>query len=173
MIIHLPGLLNILIDFIVWLLIHVFVSVSITKVRPDSFNPDSWLYKERRWENHGTFYITFFKVKQWKELLPDGAAVSKSGFRKKRLGNNDAAYIRRFILETCRAELTHWVIFVFSITFFIWNDWWIGLIMIAYAIIVNLPCVITQRYNRIRLKRVYEAQILPPGRDTLKISRSQ
>ena len=173
MIIHLPSLWAGVIDFITWLLIHVFVSLSISKMRPDSFNPDSWLYKERRWENNGRFYNKFFMIKKWKGFLPDGAAVSKSGFRKKRLGNNDAAYIRRFILETCRAELTHWVIFVFAIVFFIWNDWWIGLIMIGYAIVVNIPCVITQRYNRIRLRRVYETRSLTASNNTQIVAGSK
>ncbi|MDH4268926.1 MAG: glycosyl-4,4'-diaponeurosporenoate acyltransferase, partial [Dehalococcoidia bacterium] len=84
---------------------------------------------------------------------PDGAAVFKSGFRKKHLKNQDALYLQRFIIETCRAELAHWVIFVFSFLFFIWNAWWIGMIMVAYALIVNIPCIIAQRYNRARLKR--------------------
>jgi glycosyl-4,4'-diaponeurosporenoate acyltransferase len=130
--------------------------MSVAKIRPDSFNPESWLYRERNWERNGRIYQAFLGVKTWKRLLPDGAAVSKSGFRKKHLGNPDTAYIRKFILETCRAELTHWVIFVFSIVFFVWNDWWIGMIMIAYASVVNLPCVVTQRYNRIRLRRVHK-----------------
>jgi len=170
---HLPSLWTVITDFLAWLLIHVFVSLPIAKMRLDSFNPDSWLYKERRWENRGRFYDTFFRIKRWKGFLPDGAAVSKSGFRKKRLGNNDAAYIRRFILETCRAELTHWVIFVFAIVFFVWNDWWIGLIMIAYATVVNIPCVITQRYNRIRLRRVYEIQSLIAYNNTQIITASK
>ena len=160
MIFHLPSLWTIIIDFIAWFLIHVLVSVSVAKMQADSFNPESWLYKERRWENSGRSYDTYFKIKRWKGFLPDGAAVSKSGFRKKRLSSNDPDYIRRFIQETCRAELTHWGIFCFSIVFFIWNDWWIGLIMIAYGIAVNIPCVITQRYNRIRLRRVFGTQVL-------------
>ena len=156
MIFHLPSLWTIAIDFIVWLVIHVGVSMSVARIRPESFNPESWLYRERSWERDGRIYQAFLRVKTWKKLLPDGAAVSKSGFRKRHLGNPDMVYIRRFILETCRAELTHWVIFVFSVVFFIWNDWWIGMIMIAYALIVNIPCVVTQRYNRIRLRRVYK-----------------
>jgi glycosyl-4,4'-diaponeurosporenoate acyltransferase len=156
MIFHLPSLWTAVIDCVAWFLIHVFASLSVSIKRPDSFNPDSWLYREHHWEDRGRFYQRFFKIKKWKEFLPDGAAVSKSGFRKKHLGNLDPDYVRRFILETCRAELTHWSIFVFSMVFFIWNDWWIGMIMIAYGIVVNIPCVITQRYNRIRLRRFYE-----------------
>lgn len=155
MIFHLPGLLNIVIDFAAWLVIHVVVSLSIDTVSPYSFNPKSWLYRERRWERDGRTYRVFLKIKKWKGLLPDGAALSKGGFRKKHIDNTDAPYMRRFILETCRAELIHWVILLFSVAFFIWNDWWIGMIIIAYGFIVNIPCIITQRYNRIRLKRIY------------------
>jgi len=153
MIFHLPSLWTIALDFIVWLVIHLGVSLSVAKIKPDSFDPESWLYRERRWERNGKTYKTFLAVKRWKRLLPDGAVVFRSGFRKKHLKKRDALYVQRFILETCRAELAHWVIFVFSFVFFIWNDWWIGMIMIAYALIVNIPCVIAQRYNRARLKR--------------------
>jgi|WetSurMetagenome_2_1015567.scaffolds.fasta_scaffold28536_2 glycosyl-4,4'-diaponeurosporenoate acyltransferase len=154
MIIHLPGILNIIVDILAWLLIHVSVSLSIDKLPTDSFNPISWLYRERQWEKGGRIYQTVLRIKQWKGLLPDGAAILKNRFRKKHLGNPDEAYISRFIAETCRAELIHWGIFIFSPLFFIWNEWWIGLIMIAYGCAVNVPCIVTQRYNRIRLKRI-------------------
>ena len=152
MIFHLPSLWTLAIDIIVWFCIHLGVSALISMKGQGTFNPESWLYKERGWERDGKAYQAFLRIKTWKGLLPDGAAVFSNGFRKKHLSNRDGAYIRRFILETCRAELTHWIIFAFSVTFFIWNVWWVGIIMIAYAFIVNIPCVITQRYNRIRLK---------------------
>ncbi len=155
MVIHLSGILNIIIDILAWLLIHVSVSLAIDKIPPNSFNPASWLYRERKWENGGRIYQRLLGIKKWKGLLPDGAAILKNRFRKKRLGNPDAAYISRFIAETCRAELIHWGIFIFSPLFLIWNEWWIGLIMIAYGFVVNVPCIVTQRYNRIRLKRIY------------------
>jgi len=153
MIFHLPSSWTIALDFIMWLVIHLGVSVSVAKIKPDAFDPESWLYRGRSWEREGKIYKAFLGVKKWKRVLPDGAAVFKSGFRKKHLRNQDAVYIHRFIIETCRAELAHWVIFVFSFVFFIWNDWWVGMIMVAYALIVNMPCVIAQRYNRARLKR--------------------
>jgi glycosyl-4,4'-diaponeurosporenoate acyltransferase len=156
MIVHLSGPWAIAVDIAVWLVIHVGAGMSTARMRPDSFNPESWLYRQRTWERCGRTYRSLLKVKKWKRLLPDGAAVFKGGFRKKHLGSADAAYIQRFILETCRAEFTHWVIFLFALIFFAWNDWWIGLIMVAYGLATNMPCIVTQRYNRIRLKRVYE-----------------
>jgi glycosyl-4,4'-diaponeurosporenoate acyltransferase len=154
MIIHLPSILNIIIDILAWLLIHVSVSLSIDKIPPDSFHSNSWLYREGRWEKGGKIYQIVLRIKQWKGLLPDGAALLKNRFRKKHLGNLDEAYINRFIAETNRAELIHWGIFLFSPLFLIWNEWWIGLIMIAYGFAVNVPCIVTQRYNRIRLKNI-------------------
>ena len=154
MILHLPSLWTIAINIIVWLCIHVGVSVSISVKEQSAFNAEAWLYRERGWEESGRIYEVILKIKEWKRFLPDGAAASRNGFRKKNLQNRDVAYIQRFITETCRAELTHWIIFAFSVIFFIWNVWWVGIIMIAYAFIVNIPCVLTQRYNRIRLKKL-------------------
>ena len=176
MIVHLPSQWTIVVNIIVWLVIHVSVSTSIAKIQPDSFDPESWLYRERSWERKGKIYQSFLRVKIWKKFLPDGDALFKSGFKKRRLRNSDALYISRFVLETCRAELTHWVIFVFSVIFFIWNDWWIGMIMIAYAIIVNIPCIITQRYNRARLRRVYKlspAEFFSAGHNSKVIEKTQ
>jgi glycosyl-4,4'-diaponeurosporenoate acyltransferase len=153
-IIHLPGIFNIVIDIFAWLLIHVGVSLLVDRMPPYSFHPDSWLYRERRWEKGGSIYQVLLGIKKWKGLLPDGAAILNR-FRKKHLVSLDPAYISRFVAETCRAELIHWGIFLCSPLFFIWNEWWIGLIMITYAIIVNVPCIVTQRYNRIKLKRIY------------------
>ena len=102
---------------------------------------------------------TFFKIKKWKDWLPDGAEVSRKAFRKKHLLNADSPYIRIFISETCRAEILHWIIFLFGFIFFVWNPWYVGIIMIIYAAITNIPCILTQRYNRIRLNRLLVARL--------------
>jgi glycosyl-4,4'-diaponeurosporenoate acyltransferase len=155
MIVHLYGPWAIVINIIVWLVINLGVGMSTARMQLNSFNPQSWLYRQRIWERGGKIYKARLKVKKWKRLLPAVAAVVKGGFRKKHLGNADAAYVRRFILETCRAEFTHWVIFLFSLIFFLWNDWWIALIMVAYGLATNMPCIAIQRYNRMRLERIY------------------
>jgi glycosyl-4,4'-diaponeurosporenoate acyltransferase len=155
MIVHLYGPWAIVINIIVWLVINLGVGMSTARMQLNSFNPQSWLYRQRIWERGGKIYKARLKVKKWKRLMPAVAAVVKGGFRKKHLGNADAAYVRRFILETCRAEFTHWVIFLFSLIFFLWNDWWIALIMVAYGLATNMPCIAIQRYNRMRLERIY------------------
>jgi glycosyl-4,4'-diaponeurosporenoate acyltransferase len=120
----------------------------------DNLNTESWLLKERNWEKSGNFYDRFFKIKKWKGLLPDGSALFKKGFRKKRMTSSNPEYLSKFIIETGRAEIVHWIVILFSPVFFIWNYPWAGWVMIIYAIIANLPCILAQRYNRIRFKRM-------------------
>jgi glycosyl-4,4'-diaponeurosporenoate acyltransferase len=154
MLFHLPPLPTILIDIAAWFVIHMSVSYFMTHIPLSSFGRDFWLCKPRKWENNGKIYQRIFVIKSWKKKLPDGAALFKEGFQKKTLRGLDSTYLDNFIRETRRAELTHWIVFLFSPVFLLWNLWWVGIVMIVYAIAVNLPCILSQRYNRIRLKRV-------------------
>jgi glycosyl-4,4'-diaponeurosporenoate acyltransferase len=155
MLLNLPTLPTILLDIATWLIIHMGVSYLMTHIPLSSFDAGFWLYKQRKWEKNGKIYVRTFRLKKWKKKLPDGAALFKKGFQKKHFKGIDNIYLDNFIRETCRAELTHLIMFLLSPVFFIWNIWWVGIVMIIYAILVNLPCIIIQRYNRIRLKRVY------------------
>jgi glycosyl-4,4'-diaponeurosporenoate acyltransferase len=140
----------------VWLVIHLVVGMSAPRMSPSLFNPQSWLYRQRTWERGGRTYKSALKVKKWKRLLPDGVGVFKGGLNRKHLEKADRGYLDRHILETCRAEFTHWVILLLALIFFVWNEWWIGLIMVAYGLATNMPCIIAQRYNRMRLQRIRE-----------------
>jgi glycosyl-4,4'-diaponeurosporenoate acyltransferase len=151
-----------IIDVAAWLCINLGVSGVVSRFPPQSFNPKSWLYRVRGWEQKRRVYDRLLRVKAWKRWLPDGAAVSRKAFRKKRLLGSNSAYLETFLQETCRAEVLHWIIFLLCPVFFIWNQWYVGIIMIAYAAISNMPCIITQRYNRARLARVLEPS--PTGR---------
>jgi len=155
MLLHLPTLPTILLDIAAWLIIHMGVSYLMTHIPLRLFDTGFWIYKPRKWEKNDKIYVRIFRLKKWKKRLPDGAALFKKGFKKKHLNGLDEVYLDNFIRETCRAELTHWIMFLLSPVFFIWNIWWVGIVMIVYAILVNLPCIIIQRYNRIRLKRIF------------------
>jgi len=154
MLVHLPTFITILIDIAAWFVIHIGVSYIMSRQPLASFNKNSWFYRKRDWERNGKLYERLFRLKSWKRRLPDGAVIFKNGFEKKHLKETNKDYLDAFIRETCRAELTHWIVFLFGPLFFIWNLWWVGIVMILYATIANLPCVITQRYNRIRLQRI-------------------
>ena len=153
--IYLPTFWTIVIDFIAWAIIHLGVVFILIRFPVDSFNPGNWLYRSRPWEKNGDFYVKVFKVKKWKERLPDGARFAGGRiFPKKRLEGRNRDYYKLFLQETCRAELTHWIIILFAFPFFLWNKTGVGFIMILYALLENLPLIIAQRYNRCRLRRM-------------------
>ncbi|MFH1639890.1 MAG: glycosyl-4,4'-diaponeurosporenoate acyltransferase [Chloroflexota bacterium] len=163
MLFHLPTTITILIDITAWLVIQVSVSYAMIHIPLHSFNPDAWIYRQRRWEAGGLAYVRFFRVRAWKKRLPDAADIFKIGFEKKHLKKVDDRYFGEFIKETCRAEITHWVAFLFTTVFFLWNLWWVGSTMVVYALVVNLPCIVTQRYNRIRLQAIQKLAFPNPG----------
>lgn len=159
--IHLPTFWTILIDIAVWFVIHMGVVFFAVRIPIPFFNPNGFLYKPRGWEKGGALYRKFFKINRWKEHVPDGARLLKDrGFPKKRLKETGNDYLYDFLLETCRAELTHWIIILFAPFFFMWNRFWVGMIMILYAVAENIPLIMVQRYNRCRFRRIMEKKAL-------------
>ncbi len=123
---------------------------------PDRFfEPNGFWLKTRKWEKGGDFYRRVLKVDRWKHLLPDGAKAHEAGFRKKQLSSYDTRYIKSFIAETGRAEIFHWLQIVPFWVFGLWSPPLVIWIMLGYALLVNIPCIISQRYNRPRLVKVY------------------
>jgi glycosyl-4,4'-diaponeurosporenoate acyltransferase len=153
-IIHLPDRWTILLDFVAWAIIQPGIAFLCIQIPASAFNPDGWLFRTRPWERGGAIYQRLFRVKQWKSRLPDGAAVFRKGFSMKGVADRDPRRLRRWIAESCRAELTHWASILPALLFFTWNPFYVGVVMILYAGLVNLPCIIAQRYNRPRLKRL-------------------
>ncbi len=106
-----------------------------------------------RWEDGGRFYERCFRIRAWKDRLPDAAAWFDGGFAKARLLDRGRAYRERLVKETWRGELCHWAALAFTPLFFLWNPGWADLVMATYAVGANLPCILAQRYNRARLER--------------------
>lgn len=153
-IIFLPEGWMILSFFVLWTILQIAAALFCSKL-PDSYlSPKGLLFKERKWEKGGVFYEKKFKIRKWKRFLPDGGAIVKDGYRKKHLTDYSTENLERFLIETCRAELQHILeILPFWVFGFIAPPRAIGY-MLLYALAVNLPCVVAQRYNRLRLVRV-------------------
>ena len=106
------------------------------------------------WEQGGRFYEHIFGVKRWKDRLPDAARGVGGGFAKGTLEAKHPDYLRRFVRETWRGELCHWRAIACAPVFFLWNPWWADVVMVTYALAANLPCILAQRYNRARFRRL-------------------
>ncbi|MBN1420294.1 MAG: glycosyl-4,4'-diaponeurosporenoate acyltransferase [Planctomycetes bacterium] len=146
-----------------WPAVHLAVSAWVTRWPIGKFDPAAPLFRERRWEAGGALYERLFRIRSWKRLLPDGATLLPGTFRKSRLAGRDAAYLARFSRETCRGELIHWITLAFIPVFFLWNPPWAMAVMAAYGILANAPCILTQRYNRLRLNRLADrSRTVPP-----------
>lgn len=148
-----PAKLTILVDFGLWLVIHLSVSCVVAQIPATWFSRHSSLFKTWRWEQGGRIYRTVFAIQLWKDLLPDGGVVFAEGFSKRRLTDVTKHHIERFIAETRRAELAHLLQIPPVVLFFLFNETWVGWCMIGYAVAVNAPCILAQRYNRPRLQQ--------------------
>ena len=116
--------------------------------------PEKWFDAPRSLAGEEWLYRHVFHVKRWKDRLPDAAAWFGGGFAKRSLAAAEPVYLQRFIRETWRGELCHWCALAFVPLFFLWNPWWADLVILAYALTANLPCILAQRHNRLRLRRL-------------------
>ncbi|MGH9080172.1 MAG: hypothetical protein ACRDYE_08895, partial [Acidimicrobiales bacterium] len=118
-----------------------------------AFEVDRWLWRQRRLERGGRLYARL-GVRRWKGRLPEAGGWFAGGFTKAQLASRDPAYLARFVRETRRAELGHWLAMAAAPGLLPWNPPAARVALVAYALASNLPCVATQRYNRARLRRV-------------------
>ena len=126
--------------------------------RPRSaFEHDTWLYRPRRFERGGTWYERI-GIKRWKGWLPEAGGLFTGGFAKSAVRLHDLDHLERFVVETRRAEWTHWTIMLITPLFLVWNWWWVEPVMLAYAVTANGPCLAVQRYNSARLLRALGAK---------------
>ncbi|GFZ79421.1 glycosyl-4,4'-diaponeurosporenoate acyltransferase [Paenibacillus marchantiophytorum] len=154
-IIEMTPIWTLLADITGWLLVHLGVSylffvmpagwfIRITDGKlPDSHGLREEIISER-----------YLRIRTWKDRLPDGGGLFPGGFAKKKFAKLDQAYVSTFIRETRRGEWTHVGSMLPAPLFFMWNEPLYGWVMMIYAIIANVPFILIQRYNRIRLQRI-------------------
>ncbi|MGL5540095.1 MAG: hypothetical protein ACRDBX_00520 [Erysipelotrichaceae bacterium] len=141
-----------------WLLLQVGSGYLVNFVPLSMIHPENGLFKSRLFEREGALYERVFQISRWKGKVPDGASVFQKGFRKKHLTQRTPEYYDTFVKETCRAELVHWIqLFCFPL-FALFTDGWVFALIIVYAVAINLPFIMIQRYNRPRLLRLAKRQ---------------
>jgi glycosyl-4,4'-diaponeurosporenoate acyltransferase len=150
-VVFLPEWTAIALCFILWPVLQVAAALICLKLSDSCFSPFFFFYRSHAWEKNGAIYKTIFKVHRWKKLLPDGGAVMKGGYKKKSMDSFTKNGMNKFLTESCRAEMTHWLaIFPFWV-FGFFAPGKVMFFMFLYALGINLPCIIAQRYNRPRI----------------------
>ena len=151
--VHLPTLWTVLLDGLVWLVVHLSLGYYCTRLPLSALDPQRWLFQTHRWERGGALYERLLGVRRWKSWLPSGG-VMFGGFSMRRVASHGEGHVARWVAESCRAELTHWLAILPVAFFVLWNPPVAVAANVAYALCANLPCIVVQRYNRPRLVRL-------------------
>lgn len=148
--IELPAFWIITLNVSGWLAIQLGLAWAFTRM------PIAWFAGALRGRPPGNvrFYESVLGIRRWMDWLPDGTRFIGSAFSKRKLDQRSSAYLSRFAQETWRGEWCHWMAIVCAPAFFLWNPPWADAVIVAYAMCANLPCILVQRYNRIRIRRL-------------------
>lgn len=142
-----------LLDLIAWLIFHLGIGYSSSKIPLRWLNPNHPFFQTFSWEKNGRIYQQLFRVRVWKRFIPNGSRLYRGAFSIKNLPTHDPAYLERWLKESVRAEICHWAMIVPGFLFFLWNTVTVGWLMVAYAFLNNLVPIVTQRFNRPRVRR--------------------
>ncbi len=102
---------------------------------------DGWLLRPRRFEAGGRWYRRRLRIHRWKDKVPDAGDLFRGGVSKRHLPAYDQAGLRLFARETRRAELAHWWAMCCGPVFVLWNPPLASGLLLAYAVLVNLPFI--------------------------------
>jgi glycosyl-4,4'-diaponeurosporenoate acyltransferase len=142
----------------IWFLLHLAASVICHRVNEKYLTIDAALFKSRTWEQEGKIYDRFLRVKKWKKLLPEIYLFRQGEFKgalyNQEPGAGRKALLEQYLLESCRAELSHWLAILPFWIFGFFAPPAVILYMLLYALAANLPCIIVQRFNRPRIARL-------------------
>ncbi|WP_273129315.1 glycosyl-4,4'-diaponeurosporenoate acyltransferase [Bacillus weihaiensis] len=142
------GVTILLLNVLLWFVIHTVGAYVPSRFSMETIERVRWLYPIRAWEM-GVYKV--LKVKKWKEKVPDGGDWAPGGIKKNQINLRTQEGRNRFLLETKRAELSHWLQTLPAPIFFTFNEPTVGIIMILYALAFNLPFIAIQRFNRNRV----------------------
>ncbi len=145
----------IIMNFVLLIVWHIVILVLSRMIRDSYFSPKKSMYIERKWEDRGRFYINILKIKKWKDKLPQ--YVPKNGFSKRNLekiSKLNKKYIDKFIAETCRAEWNHFMCCMYWVVAVFVNSGFYVFLFSCISIVINLPFLFIQRFNRIRLNKI-------------------
>jgi len=147
-----PQALTIGVDVLAWGVFHTATGYAAYRLGDERLGRDGWLLRPRGFEEGGRWYRRRLRIDRWKDRLPDAGDLFRGGMSKRQLPAYDAAALQVFARETRRAELAHWWALGCGPVFVLWNPPLAAALLIGYGIVVNLPFILIQRYNRFRIE---------------------
>ena len=107
-------------------------------------------FRLRKAEQNGEIYQKLFRIRSWKEYVPAVGVFDKKNLRK----DLSREYVSQYLLESLRAELCHEYAIVFAIVLIFLTVDSANPKIILWAVMLNAPCIMIQRYNRPRFERL-------------------
>ena len=145
-----PQWLTVVVDVLAWGFFHAATGYAAHRLGDRQLAHDGPLLRLRAFEAGGRWYRRHLRIHRWKDHLPETGALFEGGVSKRELPALDAGGLRTFVRETRRAELTHWWAMFCSPLFLVWNPPLAAALLVAYGVLVNVPFIAIQRYNRAR-----------------------
>ena len=96
-------------------------------------------------------------IRRWKPWIPDAGHVLPGGIHKASLMGRDRAGLERLLAETRRAELVHCALWPAWLVTALWLPPQGVVLNLVFATFFNLPCLLLQRYNRLRVGKLLQA----------------
>lgn len=116
--------------------------------------PNGGIFQCFDFEKNGAVYEKL-NIRKWQAKVPDMSKILPKLMPPKNLSGNYADRLPTMIHETCVAELTHIVVSILGLPcLWIWPG--VGGIVVTaiFVLLLNLPYILIQRYNRPRLIRL-------------------
>jgi glycosyl-4,4'-diaponeurosporenoate acyltransferase len=113
---------------------------------------ERWLTRIQPWEQEGRTCVRL-GVRRWKDRLPEAGSLFGSVSKRSLPGRTDRG-LAAFAAEARRAEYVHWAALAPLAAMPWWNPPWLTACMVFYAVAVNGPCIIVQRFNRGRIEAI-------------------
>ena len=154
--VELSGIWLVALNAMAWVAMHLGVAYLCTRIPAQQLDHRRWLFRTRSWERGGRVYQTVLRIKTWKSLLPSGGPALGADFSLAHVESRDRVYLQRWVVESCRAEITHWLAMATVVIFLLWNPPVGVAANVVYAIAANAPCILAQRYNRPRVVAILE-----------------
>ena len=131
--------------------IGLFSNVAALFIRRDKLREDRFPFKLYGWEKNGRVYDKL-AIRKWKNHVPDVSRVFKPLMPKRVTAGTKVGDLTMLIKECCVAELIHVALMILSAAVLMICPGAEGLILYLLCLLINLPFILIQRYNRPQLQ---------------------
>lgn len=142
---------------LVSILIDALCAFLIRQIPEEKINHKSKFFKERKFEKK---IFKFFKVRKWKDMIPEMGGLLKYFDKSSVQENVDSKYMLKFIKETCYAEIMHVLAMFLAplILIILPSNFLLTLLLpvMIVNILLQIPPVLVQRLNRPKLEMVHK-----------------